>query len=164
LPTGWWADDPYDSDYQAERVKGWKRIDQIAFGWAVLWKCPSCGQLWEGIVRGDYAHGTTDCVEKYYGTEDDWFVKRKADYDRFVSEERVIKKVNQTATEYERAGYKVDYSPLFAPPWSVHGRIVEWRYTLFCKKKRLLGGYEYKKRLDFILDANGDVQVKVTEL
>lgn len=75
LPSSWRAND--DSDYQAESVHGWHRSSQIAYGWAMLWKCPACGQFWEGLVTPSGYKGSTDYVCKYYGAEHDWFVKHE---------------------------------------------------------------------------------------
>lgn len=156
LPSSWWAND--DSDYQAENVHGWRRSSQIAYGWAMLWKCPACGQFWEGLVTPSGYKGSTDYVCKYYGAEHDWFVKHEADYNRFVREGRLDKKVEQIAQDYERKGYQVEYSAVYTP-WN---ETIEWRYTLFCQKRGLFGGG--KRRVDFRLTSSGDVFVETIEL
>lgn len=156
LSSSWWAND--DSDYQAENLRGWYRSSQIAYGWAVLWNCSACGQFWEGHVVPSGYNGSTDCISKYHGSGHDWFVKREADYNRFIREGRMGKKVDQVAAEYERNGYRVEYEPI-SSPW---GDAVEWRYVLFCQKKGIFGGN--KKRIHFRLTSNGDVFIETKNL
>ena len=155
LPIRWWAND--DSNLQAINRK-WGVVSRVAFGWAVLWRCSFCGQLWEGTVAPG-AGGKTDCVTKYYGNVDDWFDRRKADYDRFTRERRVARKAEQIAKEYERKGYEVkgEYG---STPWD---QDIGWRYTLVCRKKGFLGMGESEINFHFVLTEAGDVLVDKSE-
>lgn len=122
----------------------------MAWGWALLWSCSRCGQLWEGYVT--CGTRSPDCVVKYWGSEDDWFAGAEADYERFTEENRLEEKARHLKGMIEREGYEASYFALYSP-WD---DLVEWKGVLVGKKKRLLRSVE-EKAIVLILARNGDV-------
>ncbi len=148
LPSRWWPEQ--GSDAEAER-RNWRHLIRGAFGWADLWQCRDCRQYWEAYITC----GTpgSDCLAKWYGSQEEWSTKTQTDYDRYIREERLEKKAQQIKREMEREGYSdIGYFALYSP-WD---DLVPWKAIIAGKKRGLFSGGE-EKQIVLILARNGDI-------
>ncbi|CAG0951720.1 hypothetical protein ANRL3_00280 [Anaerolineae bacterium] len=127
LPSRWWVRD--DESDRESSSRGWKQEDRVGAGWAVLWKCPACGQYWEGIVS--CSNNLQDCIAKYDGREEDWFNQNVQKYEQYTQENRCLQKIEELYKEYQGNGYEVKSSPYHDP---VLG-FVPWMYHFACRKQ-----------------------------
>jgi hypothetical protein len=149
LTSKWWARPNFDSDHEAAE-RGWQQVSRVGSGWAVLWRCPSCGRHWQGIVA--CSRSSQDCIEWVFDHDvKDWFDKAVADYERFIQEERVSRRAIELFEEYQKSGYEVDI-PVYYDPFL---GIVPWmRYVAYWRKGKP------KQALLLTLARNGGVCVQ----
>lgn len=146
LTSKWWARPNFDSDHEAAE-RGWTQISRVGSGWAVLWRCSSCGWYWQGIIACTMSNH--DCIERVFDYEvREWFDKAVADYERFVQEERVSQKAWEIVEDYQRQGYEAT-AEFYRDPFL--GDIPWMRYVVYWRKGKP------KQGLLLMLARNGNV-------